>query len=101
LQKLPSPLEITKNRARLYKEAGADSLFVTGVQDIEIIKEIVSSTSLPVNVVNASKALSIAALADCGVKRISMAVLLYKATYKKVEIMAREIIDKQSFEPLF
>jgi 2-methylisocitrate lyase-like PEP mutase family enzyme len=101
LQKLPSPLETTINRARLYKEAGADGLFVPGVQDTEIIKEIVSSTTLPVNVVNANKTLSIAALANCGIKRISMAVLLYKATYKKVEMMTKEILDKQSFESLF
>src|SRR5687768_10704784 len=101
LQKLPSPLETTINRARLYKEAGADGLFVTGIQDTEIIKEIVSSTTLPVNVVNASKTVSIATLADCGVKRISMAVLLYKATYKKVEMMTKEIVDAQSFESLF
>jgi 2-methylisocitrate lyase-like PEP mutase family enzyme len=101
LQKLSSPLETTINRAFLYKEAGADGLFVTGVQDAEIIKEIVSSTTLPVNVVNAGKTVSLAMLADSGVKRISMAVLLYKATYKKAELMAKEILDKQSFEPLF
>jgi 2-methylisocitrate lyase-like PEP mutase family enzyme len=101
LQKLPSPLETTMKRATLYKEAGADGLFVTGVQDIEIIKEIVSSTTLPVNVVNANKSLSVATLAACGVKRISMAVLLYKATYKNVERIAKEILEKQSFEPLF
>ena len=101
LQKLPSPLETTIKRANLYEEAGADGLFVTGVQDTEIIKEIVSSTTLPVNVVNAGKTVPLATLADCGVKRISMAVLLYKATYKKVELMAKEILDKQSFEPLF
>lgn len=101
LQKLPSPLETTIKRATLYKEAGADGLFVPGVQDIEIIKEIVSSTTLPVNVVNANKSLSLAMLADCGVKRVSMAVLLYKASYKKVEVMAKEILDKQSLEILF
>jgi 2-methylisocitrate lyase-like PEP mutase family enzyme len=101
LQKLPSPLETTINRAKLYQEAGADGLFVTGVQDTKTIREIVSSTTLPVNVVNASKALTLAELADCGVKRISMAVLLYKATYKKLEMMVKEISEKQSFEPLF
>jgi 2-methylisocitrate lyase-like PEP mutase family enzyme len=101
LQKLPSPLETTINRAKLYKEAGTDGLFVPGVLDTEFIKKIVSSTPLPVNVVNANKTVSITALADCGVKRISMAVLLYKATYRKVEMMAKEITDKQSFEPLF
>lgn len=100
LQKLPLPLETTLNRAKQYKAAGADGLFVTGVQDIETIREIVSSTTLPVNVVGVPKVASIAALADCGVKRISMAVMLYKATYNKMEKMAREILDKRSFEAL-
>lgn len=101
LQKLPSPLETTIKRATLYKEAGADGLFVTGVQDTEIIKEIVSSTTLPLNVVGLAKTAPISALADCGVKRVSMAVLLYKAAYKNVEMMANEILIKQSLEILF
>ncbi|HEV8285890.1 MAG TPA: isocitrate lyase/phosphoenolpyruvate mutase family protein [Chitinophagaceae bacterium] len=101
LQKLSSPLEITKKRAKLYKEVGADGLFVTGVQDTEIIKEIVSSTTLPVNVVGLAKTASVSILAGCGVKRVSMAVFLFKATYKKTEMMAREILNKQSLETLF
>jgi 2-methylisocitrate lyase-like PEP mutase family enzyme len=101
LQKLPLPLETTIKRARLYKDAGADGLFVTGVQDIEIIKEIVTSTALPVNVVNAGRNVSISTLTDCGVKRISMAVLLYKATYKKLEVMTKGILENQSLEALF
>lgn len=101
LQKLPSPLETTIKRAGLYKEAGADGLFVTGVQDIEIIKEIVSSTTLPVNIVGAGKIASISTLSDCGVRRVSMAVLLYKAAYKNVETMTKEILSKQSLEALF
>jgi 2-methylisocitrate lyase-like PEP mutase family enzyme len=100
LQKLASPLEATIKRAGVYKEAGADGVFVPGVQDTEIIKEIVSATTLPVNIVS-TKTTSIAALVNCGVRRVSMAVLLYKATYKNVEIMAKEILSKQSFDPLF
>ena len=101
LQKLPSPLETIIKRANLYEEAGADGLFVTGVQDTEIIKEIVSSTTMPVNVVGLAKIESISTLADCGVKRVSMAVLLYKAAYKNVEMIANEILNKQSLEILF
>ena len=101
LQKLPSALETTIKRANLYKETGADGLFVTGVQDTKIIKEIVSSTTLPVNVVGLAKTASISTLADCGVKRVSMAVLLYKAAYKNVEMIANEILNKQSLEILF
>jgi 2-methylisocitrate lyase-like PEP mutase family enzyme len=101
LQKLDLPLETTLRRAGLYQNAGADGLFVTGTQDTGIIKKIASSTTLPLNVVSASKALPVATLADCGVKRVSMAVILYKATYNKLDAMAKAILEEQSLDPLF
>jgi 2-methylisocitrate lyase-like PEP mutase family enzyme len=101
LQKIDSPLERTIERAKLYKEAGADGLFVTGVQDTSIIKEITAAVSLPVNVVGTPKLSAVKTLADCGIKRISMAVFLYNAAYKQVEKVVREITGEQSFAPLF
>jgi 2-methylisocitrate lyase-like PEP mutase family enzyme len=101
LQKLEAPLETTLKRAKLYADAGADGLFVTGVQDIEIIKEITSSTKLPVNVVAVPKLSSIETLANGGVKRISMAIFLYKATYNQLEKLVRGIKTEQSFAPLY
>jgi 2-methylisocitrate lyase-like PEP mutase family enzyme len=101
LQKIDSPLERTLDRASLYKKAGADGLFVTGVQDTSIIKEITAAVSLPVNVVGTPKLSSTRVLANCGVKRISMAVFLYNAAYKQVEKVVREIKEEQSFAPLF
>ncbi|KAA2239555.1 isocitrate lyase/phosphoenolpyruvate mutase family protein [Chitinophaga agrisoli] len=101
LQKLDAPLETTLRRAKLYKDAGADGLFVTGVQDIALIKEITAAVTLPVNVVGGPKLPSIEALAKSGVKRISMAVLLYKATYSHLEKVIRNIETDQSFAPLY
>ena len=101
LQKLESPLETTLRRAQLYVEAGADGLFVTGVQDISLVREITSSVTLPVNVVAVPKLASIGALAANGVKRISMAVLLYKATYGYLEKLAGEVQTEQSLAPLY
>jgi 2-methylisocitrate lyase-like PEP mutase family enzyme len=101
LQKLEAPLEKTLKRAKLYEDAGADGLFVTGVQDISLVKEITSSVMLPVNVVGVPKLSSIEALSKCGVKRISMAVLLYKATYNQLEKVVRDIKTEQSFTPLY
>jgi 2-methylisocitrate lyase-like PEP mutase family enzyme len=100
LQKLDSPLEITLKRAKLYADAGADGLFVTGVQDRSLVKEITASVTLPVNVVGVPKLGSIEALAESGVKRISMAVLLYKATYGYLEKVVQAIQTEQSFTPL-
>jgi 2-methylisocitrate lyase-like PEP mutase family enzyme len=101
LQKVESPLETTISRAKLYQDAGADGLFVTGVADTAIIKEIALSVKLPLNVVGSPKISSFKALSECGVRRISMAVFLYKATYNQLEKLAREIKKEQSFNPLF
>jgi 2-methylisocitrate lyase-like PEP mutase family enzyme len=101
LQKLDVPLETTLKRAELYAAAGADGLFVTGVRDRAIIKEITSSVSLPVNVVGVPELSSVQALAESGVKRISMAVFLYRATYNQLDKIAKDIQSEQSFAPLF
>jgi len=101
LQKLESPLEKTLKRAKLYEDAGADGLFVTGLQDIVLVEEITSSVALPVNVVGVPKLSSIEALTKCGVSRISMAVLLYKATYNQLEKLVKDIKTEQSFAPLY
>lgn len=101
LQKLESPLELTLKRAKLYEDAGANGLFVTAVQDIAIVKEITSSVTLPVNVVGVPKLSSIEALTKCGVRRISMAVFLYRAAYNQLEKVVRDIKTEQSFSPLY
>ena len=101
LLKVESPLETTIKRAKLYQDAGADGLFVTAVSDTATIKEIASSTTLPLNVVGTPKLSSVKSLSDCGVRRISMAVFLYNATYNQLDNLLKQVIAKQSFEPLF
>lgn len=101
LQKVDSPFETTIKRAEMYRNAGADGLFVTGVSDAPTIKAITDSTSLPLNIVGTPKLSSIGALSECGVKRVSMAVFLYKATYSGLDNMLKSIVAEQSFAPLF
>ena len=101
LLKLESPLEITLKRAKLYQDAGADGLFVTAISDTTMIKEIASSITLPLNVVGSPKLSSFKTLWECGVRRISMAVFLYKATYNQLENIVKDIKTEQSFVPLF
>lgn len=100
LQKLDAPLELTLKRARLYEQAGADGLFVTGIQDADLIKTIASTISLPVNVVAGPKFSSLTVLEECGVKRISMAVFLYRANYKHLETIAEKVKIENSFSSL-
>jgi 2-methylisocitrate lyase-like PEP mutase family enzyme len=101
LQKLPTPFETVVRRARLYQDAGADGLFVTGVSDTAVIKNIASTTPLPLNVVGTPTLSSVEALTECGVKRISMAGYLYNATYGPLEKKAQAIKAQSSLAPLF
>lgn len=91
LQKLDSPLEVTIERAKLYKEAGADGLFVTGVSDAETIKTMAAAIQLPLNVVGTPKLSSFKTLVASGVRRISMAVFLYKATYNHLQNLLKRL----------
>jgi 2-methylisocitrate lyase-like PEP mutase family enzyme len=100
LQKLPDPLNTTIKRAQRYQQAGADGLFVTAVPDIATIKEITASTPLPVNIVSTSK-LTVPDLTNAGVKRISMAVMPYRAAYGHLEKAMQQITSTQSFSALF
>jgi 2-methylisocitrate lyase-like PEP mutase family enzyme len=101
LQKADSPIETTIRRAKLYQEAGADGLFVTGISDVPTIREITSSVSLPLNIVGLSNLSSFKTLEEIGVRRISMAGFLYKATYNSLEKTLHEIGKTQSFDPLY
>nr|WP_294791139.1 isocitrate lyase/phosphoenolpyruvate mutase family protein [uncultured Mucilaginibacter sp.] len=101
LQKLPEPKETVIARAKLYKDAGADGLFVTGISDTSLIKEIVSAVELPVNVVGVSAISDVQLLADCGVKRISMAGILYNAGYRKTNELVTAIKEENSLAKLY
>ncbi len=101
LQKVASPLETTIARAKRYRDAGADGLFVTGVSDPTTIKEIAGSISLPLNIVGTPKLPSVKELTECGVRRISMAAFLYRATYNGLDRLLKSVVTENSLEPLF
>ena len=99
LQKLPNPFETVVKRAERYAHAGVNGLFVTAIPDIALVKEITAGTSLPVNIVATPK-LTVKELSNAGVKRISMAVMPYRATYGRMEEIMQQVIATQSFSPL-
>lgn len=65
-------------RARAYADAGADGIFVPGVAEVEDIRGITAGTPLPVNVL-AHPTLTVAQLAELGVRRVSSGSLPYRA----------------------
>ncbi len=95
----PEPFAEAVRRANLYREAGADCLFVPGALDAEAIGALVREIDGPLNVVMglAGGVLSVAELRDLGVRRISLGGSLCRATFGLLRRAARQMLDAGSF----
>ncbi|RDD61919.1 isocitrate lyase/PEP mutase family protein [Ferruginivarius sediminum] len=93
------PFAETVERLNRYREAGADCLFAPGTKDKPTIAALVREVDGPVNVVMglAGSALSVAELAELGVKRISVGGSIARRTLAAVREAAAEIADKGTF----
>ncbi|WP_245473510.1 isocitrate lyase/PEP mutase family protein [Bradyrhizobium zhanjiangense] len=75
LQKIGSPdecLNEAAKRAKVYAEAGADGIFVPGLNDLAYIEKLVQLTPLPVNIMVTQGVPEIRDLARVGVRRVSL-----------------------------
>lgn len=77
----PASLDETIRRLQAFEKAGADVLFAPGLPDLDAVRAVCSSVSKPVNFMVGikGKSFSVAELAACGVRRISLATSLYRA----------------------
>ena len=76
-------------RARAYAEAGASGFFVPGLADAGLIAQVCEAVDLPVNVMKSPNAPDRAALAACGVARISHGPFPYREAMARLEDAAR------------
>lgn len=79
------------DRAAAYKAAGADSLFVPFLRDLEVISQICRDSPLPINVMRVLDGPPIADYAAAGVARISHGPFPWSAAMAHVEGLARTI----------
>lgn len=96
----PDPFKESVTRANLYREAGADCLYVPGVNDAETIAALVREIDGPINVVMglAGNPLTVAELRDLGVKRVSIGGSLARATFGVIRRAAEEIKERGTFD---
>ncbi len=82
-----------------YQEAGADVLYAPGLTTREEIAAVISSVDRPVNVIAGLPGmdLSVAQLAELGVKRISTGSTLSRAAIGAFVEAIREIRDQGTF----
>jgi 2-methylisocitrate lyase-like PEP mutase family enzyme len=96
----PNAFAESVNRVNRYQEAGADCLFVPGISNIAMIKELVKEVNGPINVVMglSGTPISLAQLKDAGVTRISIGGSLARATFALVKSAAKEMLEKGTFK---
>jgi 2-methylisocitrate lyase-like PEP mutase family enzyme len=94
-------LAMVIDRLNAYAEAGADCLYAPGIKSKEQIAMLVKAVHpKPVNVLIGSPGLTVAEVADLGVRRISVGGSLARAAWGGFMRAAHEIADKGSFTEL-
>jgi 2-methylisocitrate lyase-like PEP mutase family enzyme len=85
-------LDDTIRRLQAYENAGADVLMAPGLPDLDAVKRVCASLSKPFNFMIGIKGKSfpVTALAEAGVRRISLAASLYRAAITALIAAATE-----------
>ena len=100
---LPDALNVARQRLIAYADAGADCLYAPGVREPDEIAELVKAVApKPLNVLvsRPSEKLSVARLADLGVRRISVGSALAAVAWGAFIRAAREIAESGTFDSL-
>lgn len=91
---------IAAERARAYRQAGADCIFVPGLHDIEIIKELLQATPGPINILAGPGSPSVSELARVGVRRISLGSSPNRAALGLLRAIGQELIGTGTYDQL-
>ncbi|MGE3546990.1 MAG: isocitrate lyase/phosphoenolpyruvate mutase family protein, partial [Kofleriaceae bacterium] len=89
------------DRLVAYVEAGADCVFAPALRDLTVIAAIVKAVApTPVNVVGTRPGLTVAQLADVGVRRVSVGSAFARVAWGAFMRSARRIAESGSFDAL-
>ncbi len=92
-------LDDTIRRLRAFQAAGADVLMAPGLPDLAAVRAVTAALDRPFNFMAGikGKTPSVAALAEAGVKRISLATSLWRASMSGLVAAAREVAEHGTF----
>ena len=82
----------TLARAALYRQAGADGLFVPGLVDVDAIRAVADACGLPLNVMLRPALQDLAALQALGVHRVSTGSALAESMYGRLSAQVDEFL---------
>jgi 2-methylisocitrate lyase-like PEP mutase family enzyme len=95
-----SRFEHAVHRVAAYRNAGADSLFVPGVQDAETIGKLAKAIDGPLNILAGPATPPVAELERLGVRRVSFGSWPARAALGLFSRFAHELIEKGTFTTL-
>lgn len=101
LLNVPDRLNETFARIKAFEAAGADSIFVPFIRELSDISQVTAATALPVNVLSMPELPSFTALAEAGVKRISMGGSVYRSVNDHLKKVVHDIAVAGSFAGVF
>jgi 2-methylisocitrate lyase-like PEP mutase family enzyme len=91
----------TLRRARIYREAGADGIFVPGVVEPNAIAVIAKEAQLPLNVLARPSLAPVAELQRLGVRRLSVGCALAQAALARARKATRELLEHGTYGALY
>jgi 2-methylisocitrate lyase-like PEP mutase family enzyme len=92
--------EETVCRARVYRDAGADCIFVPGLNDAETIQRVLEVSPGPLNVLAGKGGLSVPELERLGVARLSLGSGPARAALATFRRIAREVLDHGTYDSM-
>ena len=86
-------LDDTIRRLQAFEAAGADVLMAPGLPDLAAVRTVCAALKRPFNFMAGipRRSFSVPELAECGVRRISLATSLYRAAMSALILAAREV----------
>ena len=92
--------EETVCRARAYRDAGADCIFVPGLSDAETIRRLREESPGPLNVLAGKGGLPVPELERLGVARLSLGSGPARAALAAFRRIAREVLDQGTYHSM-
>jgi len=84
-------------RARAYREAGADGIFVPGLAEANVIADLVRTIDAPLNILANAGVPSVSELGRLGVARISIGSGAIRATLSLVRHIAGDLLEQGTY----
>lgn len=88
------------NRAKIYTDAGANGIFIPGILDLDVLRELSAAIELPINVILQPDGPTVSELVDAGITRISAGSAIVRAIYAHVQHAAHELLTTGTYTTL-